>query len=147
MFIEANQGPITISNSTSCENRNGSGIAGANSTDVALMDSVLYGNSRAQVTITGDYERSVMNWETARSATLRSERWKLKGNVILSIDPAQLLLTTPDWRPFVGSLSSDANIWYKPGDARGFKIGNALLDFGQWRSTADVDANSSFSGQ
>ena len=112
MFIEANQGPITISNSTSCENRNGSGIAGANSTDVALMDSVLYGNSRAQVTITGDYERSVMNWETARSATLRPEYWKLKRNSILSIDPAQLLLMTPDWRPFVGSLSSEAKFWH-----------------------------------
>ena len=147
VFIEANQGPITISSSTSCENRNGSGIAGANSTDVTLMDSVIYGNSRAQLTITGDYERTVMNWETTRSATLRPERWRLKGNTILSMDPAQLLLITPDWRPFISSLSSEANIWYKPGDAKAFQIGDSLLDFGQWRNTTGVDATSSFSSR
>lgn len=134
LFIEANQGPILIRNSTFAKNRNGAGISGASSSDVTLAQNVLSGNEAAQIQITGDFDRQVTNWETNATYTLRAERWTLTCNAIANTDKSQLFVDAPSWPHFLTTLKSQKNAWFNAGNNLPFKVGVFEFSYTDWKS-------------
>ncbi|MGH8065936.1 MAG: right-handed parallel beta-helix repeat-containing protein, partial [Candidatus Entotheonellia bacterium] len=110
IFIEASQGPITIRDSLICRNRK-YGIQTTNSSAVTLAGNTIRANGGSQIRVTGDVERAVTNWETGEQRRLKVEHWTLQENVIVGEDARQLLLDTPGWGHFLGSLASQSNGW------------------------------------
>lgn len=143
IFIEANAGPVLISGSTISGNRN-AGVAGGNSADVTLTNNSISGNTMGQIVITGDYDRTVKNWETNVEQNVRAERWTVRSNTISSTDSSQPVFQTPNWQPFLTSLSADYNVWSKPGDPRAFHIETNWLTFDEWQSLVHTDLTSTF---
>jgi parallel beta-helix repeat protein len=143
IFIEASQGPITIADSVICHNRK-YGIQTTNSSNVTLGRNTIYGNGSSQIRVTGDVERAVTNWETGEQRLLKVERWTLQENVIVGEDARQLLLDTPGWGHFFGSLASQGNGWYNPEKGNAFKVGGVYLDFRGWQVITGQDFKSIF---
>jgi hypothetical protein len=95
MFIEANQGPITVTN-TKIYNNTLYGIRVANSANVTVKDSIIYGNwlstssAGAQINISGDsVGRTVTDFETKATMTAQSQNWTLVGNTIVGTNAQQ----------------------------------------------------------
>jgi hypothetical protein len=144
LFLEANEGPVLIQSSSFVKNLHSSGLAGANTTDVTVENSAFCGNGLAQVTITGDYARSVTDWSTNTTAFISSERWTLVGNRIATPARHEALLKSPAWQPFLSSYEGDSNTW-RSADAGAFNVGGALLSFKGWQTVVSSDQNSTFS--
>jgi hypothetical protein len=144
LFLEANEGPVLVNSSSFINNLNSSGLAGANTMDVTIENSVLCGNGLAQVTITGDYARSVTDWATNTTTSISIERWTLLGNRIVATAKDKVLLKSPLWQPFLSSYEGDSNVWQSP-RAAAFNIGSSLVSFGGWQTLIASDQNSAFS--
>jgi hypothetical protein len=144
IFIEASAGPILVQNGTFTGNQNAAGIAGANSSDVTLLGNTLVGNTGEQILITGDYDRTVTDWETGAQQNVQVARWTIRSNTIVSQNDGQAVLQTPLWPPFLTSLSADYNIWVKPGGQRAFHIDTNWFTFQQWQSLVHTDGTSQF---
>jgi parallel beta-helix repeat protein len=151
VFLEANQGPITIKDSTVCHNQKGAGVLIANSADVRLEKNIIYGNRDAQVLLSGEYDgtRDVQDWETGQKFQLKSERWTFKNNTIVGLDSGPLVFKTTlspaSWKHFVDTLTSDGNVWFNPNRANVFQVAGALLlDYKAWSSTTGRDVSSIF---
>lgn len=139
VFLEASQGPILLKDSVIWANQNGgSGVLGANSQFVALQNNTICSNQNAQISISGDLDRQVTDFETGVTSDLRIANWTLDGNLIGSADASQMLFTTPNWSSFLSTFSSANNTWSKPGDPHAFSIGGSALTFPDWQKrTAD----------
>jgi len=144
IFIEASAGPILVQNSTVTGNQNAAGIAGANSADVTLLGNTLMGNTAEQILITGDYDRTVTDWETGVQQNVQAARWSIRSNTIVSQSGEQAVLRTPLWQPFLTSLLAGYNTWSKPGDPRAFRIDSTWFTFQQWQSLVHTDGTSQF---
>ncbi len=142
IFIEANQGPIAIRNSLMALNAEGAGVSGANSSDVTLSGSVLWGNGHSQIQITGVDSRAVSNWETGSVFNVRPERWSFTGNLVWVDNINQVWLETPDWPFFLNSLTSRANLWSRPADPRAFRIGARQIALYDWQQATSADRDS-----
>ena len=143
IFIEANPGPILVQNSTISNNQDASGVAGANSSDVTILNNLIAGNTVEQILITGDLDRTVMNWETNAQSDIQAARWTIRSNNITSQDNSQALMAlSQSWTPFLTSLSADYNVWYKAGGQQLFEIGSSWLTFAQWQSLVHTDLTS-----
>lgn len=136
VFIEANQGPVLIRNSTLSNNRNGAGVSGASSSDITLAQNVISANELFQLQITGDFDRQVTNWETNATYTLRAERWTLTCNAIANSDKSQLMVTAPNWPHFLTTLTSRKNIWFTAGNSSPFKIGLLQYSYADWKAAS-----------
>jgi hypothetical protein len=156
IFVEANQGPITIEHSTICHNSE-YGVRSANTARVTLANNIIYGNGAssektgAQIHISGDNGgRKLKDFETGQSTTAQSENWKLTDNQIVGTNTHQLLLMTtlnaPTWQLFTGSLSSDHNLWYNARLSDGFSgDSGGRCDSDAWKHYSGQDKASSFS--
>ncbi|MGI8744307.1 MAG: right-handed parallel beta-helix repeat-containing protein [Bryobacteraceae bacterium] len=133
VFIEANQGPILIRNSTISQNVN-AGVSGASSSDVTLAQNIISGNRLSQIQITGDFDRPVTNWETNVTYTLRAERWTLSCNAIASTAKSQALVDVPNWLHFLTTVRSQKDVWFTAGNPAPFKIGGLSFSYGDWQS-------------
>jgi parallel beta-helix repeat protein len=143
IFIEANPGPILVQNSTMANNQYAAGIAGANSSDVTLLNNVIIGNGVEQILITGDLDRTVVNWETNAQLNVPATRWTIRSNTVTSQDGSQgLLVVSDNWPPFLTTLSADYNVWTKRGGQQLFGVGSKWLTFGQWQSLVNADLTS-----
>jgi len=127
IYLEANQGPITIKNSRVCRNKH-YGILIANSARVNLERNILYGNAPAQIMVSGLYDsaRPETNWETGAKMGLLAEQAAWMHNVVVGTETKQFLVSTtlspPLWRHFVDSLKSDRNVWFHPQDSTVFQV-------------------------
>jgi len=144
IFIEASAGPTLIQNSNIAGNQNAAGVAGANASDVTLLSNTLSGNTLEQILITGDYDRTVTNWETGVQQDVQAVRWTIRSNTVVSQTNGQAVLQTPLWQPFLTSLLAGSNTWSKPGDPRAFHIDTNWLTFQQWQSLVHTDSTSVF---
>lgn len=150
MFIEANQGPITISNSD-ISNNGGDAILLANSDSVTLVDNTFIGNANSWLRFSGSSGgRTVTDFETGIPVTLFSENWTLLRNTVEvtnaseSIIFNQILATAFD--RFVNTLTADENTYIHTGTALAFHTqSNEDIDFAAWQAFSGVDANSTFS--
>lgn len=145
IFIEANPGPILVQNSTMSNNQYASGIAGANSSDVTVLNNAVIGNGVEQILITGDLDRTVVNSETNAQLDVQATRWTIRSNTITSQDGSQaLLVVSQNWPPFLTTLSADYNVWTKQGGQQVFEVGSKWLTFTQWQSLVNADLTSVF---
>ena len=145
IFIEANPGPILVQNSTMSNNQYSAGIAGANSSDVTLVNNAISGNGVEQILITGDLDRTVVNWETNAQQDVQATRWTIRSNTVTSGDSSQaLLIVSQNWPPFLTTLSADNNLWTKSGGQQVFEVGSNWLTFSQWQSLVNADLTSIF---
>jgi hypothetical protein len=144
VFIEASQGPVTITNRTICHNRKGAGILTTNSTAVTLQGNTVYDNHGPQIKVAGKSERQVSNWQTGQQMRLRTEEWTLRGNTLVGQRPGQLLIDIPKWEHFLQSLTTEGNLWSHPSRTQVFKVGQVALDFSGWQVLTGQDIGSRF---
>ncbi len=160
LMVEASEGPVTISNSTICNNDIAvhdsyafqGGLLLRNSTNVTLSNSTLFGNQTAQIDLQGQGGGlSVTNWETGEVYSLVTSNLTLASDVIDSSDGTQNVfsdsyLVDGDWTSFVTTLTSNANTWWNPTDASAFVVpspNQATQDvFATWQSLTGQDTGS-----
>jgi hypothetical protein len=141
-FIEASQGPITIVRATSCGNGQ-RGILATESSHLTVRNSALYGNGEAQFEVGGEPSRRVTNWETRRTADVRTENLTLCGNAVVGEKDGQDVLAVPSWTFLLSSLRSSRNDWWNPHTAASFRLeGSTHLDLAGWRRASGQDADS-----
>ena len=104
--VEASQGPIRISNTTIYRN-DWVGLHILNSQDGIVLDSRIYGNSGAQIRVSGRKERSIKNWQTQRSLLVQNRGWKLLRNVVAR----GAVLLNVEGNIFIPTLRAMGNQW------------------------------------
>lgn len=147
LFIESSQGPIESRRLILCNNQRGSGLLAANSSNVTIKDSIIYGNSGSQIAISGPKAiREVTNWETGEVMQLKTERWTLEDTVIAAKSTGTFLLAMPVWAQdyFLAGLTSRGNVWYHPSKEAVFRLGQNNLTFSAWQSLSGQDLGSIF---
>jgi len=150
IFIEANQGPFAIDSSIICDNRQ-AGVLSGNSSGITLRGDILYGNGKAQISVSGLYDttRPMKEWKSGRTLMLQSENWTLANDVIVSAASGQALISTTLsarlWQAFVSTLNSRGNLWFSPAGRDGFQMaGGQRLDLAGWRQATGHDRDSVF---
>jgi parallel beta-helix repeat protein len=146
VFVEATQGPFEIVDSRVCNNE--SGVLLANSSDGAIKNNVISGNTLGQVTVGGTVPepRTVTDRETGARLELQSKSWSIEGNTFAA-GPDQLGLSAVlglNWDLFVETLKSDDNRWFHSSspDIFGLIRGGERIDFDDWQLTTGHDKNS-----
>jgi len=149
IYLEINQGPLTIENSRIFWNKYG--ILIANSARVNLKGNNIHGNAASQIMVSGldDAARLETNWETGAQMEILAEQAAWIHNVVTSTEDKQFLVSTtlspPLWQHFVDSFTSDRNIWLKPQESNAFEIASGdAIDFETWQLTTHQDRNSCF---
>jgi parallel beta-helix repeat protein len=150
IYLEANQGPLTIRNSRISRNSN-DGILIGNSSGVTLEGNIIYGNAGSQIMVSGLYDsaRPETDWETGAKLALLAQQAVWKNNAVVGTDKRQLLVSTTLspalWALFVNTLFSDGNLWFHERNPKGFQFaGGYRADFKAWQSATGQDANSVF---
>ena len=154
---EKNEGPLVITNSAFCSSFSvAAGYAGfvlRNSDNTTLTGDVLYGNSIAQILVTGVAGGiQVNNWETRESYNLITQHLSLQNNVIRGYRTELLFkdgsLGGSDWTAFVSTLQSNNNTWWNATAPTPFIVpypqAGTQDTFAQWQSLTFQDLNSVF---
>ncbi len=162
MWIEANQGPITVKNSVFCNNSR-SGILTTYSEKITLDGNLFYKNANgtnvetndSQLHFRGKKSREIYDFQTGKDIILRTQDWTVTNNIFVGgVFHAQYAkgptlidtsLDGADWDRIVASLKSDYNRFYHANRSEvfGFPKYNDL-DLAQWRASTTQDRNSSF---
>ena len=160
MFLEASEGPVTITNSKFCNNKDndassityGALVAG-NADNVTLSGTLLYNNAvpfrGGQIKIGGTGTgRPVTNWETGQAYNVQSQHWTLSGNTIVGIGSNEDLfffsLNPIFWTLFQASFLSDNNTWWNASNANVFHPAGGMYTLQGWNSLTGQDAHSTF---
>ena len=138
LFIEANQGPITVRDSSIYQNDEW-GIRAISSKHVSLEGNEIYNNDGFQIQIPDALERTHENWETGELIRVDSVHWSFTGNTI-SGDIS--LLESPTTGQFLTTLYSSNNLWHNPQTLFIVKMGTEYLQFAQWQELTEQDLNS-----
>ena len=121
IFIEKNEGPISISKSYICNQTQTTGVGGLvlrNSEQVSLSNSAIINNLTAQLMVIGQAGGiEVTNWETGVTTNLVTQNFTNTGNVIEGSSSTQQVfqdayLTGSDWTTFQTTLKSSNNTWW-----------------------------------
>ena len=147
IFIEANPGPIIIKGSVIALNEHG--VSSTNSSRVTLEGNTIYANRNAQVLVQGPRDRSVKTWGwggKTQDIVLQIDTWSLLRNVFVSRGERQKCLgiaySDPDL--FVGTLSSDGNVWYDAETPRVISLAGVNMDLAEWQAITGRDETSVF---
>jgi Protein of unknown function (DUF1565) len=158
VFIEKDEGPITLDKSYIC-NQNSSltvgGLVLRNSPGVSLTNSVVMNNAPAQVIVIGVAGgMMVKNWETGVSKNLITENFTNTSNTIQGNSSTQLVfkdsyLGGADWTDFQTTLSSSKNTWWNASNSSTpFTVPSPKSgtkdSFAQWQGATGEDSSSSF---
>jgi len=144
--IEADQGPVTITDSAICNNNEYGGITTNQSENVTVRGNVIYGNVGDQLHIRGTEDtRTVNNWETGEEYNLLTKNWVVENNVIQGVNSSQDLLDVKDTPAdsFVDTVVSNNNVWYNADNADVF-VANGRHNFNGWKSITGQDSDSVF---
>ena len=161
MFLEADEGPITITDSKFCNNNDnedstysfGTLISG-NAEYVTVSGSLFYNNAvpdfGGEIFIGGTSAgRTFKDWETGQTYTVQSQNWTLNGNTVVGVGSLQDLFysyqTGSVWNLFQSTFSSNNNTWWNASNANVFHPEAGVFDFSKWHSYMGQDANSTFS--
>lgn len=158
IFIEKDEGPITLSNSYACNQSAATGVGGLvlrNSEDITLTKSVLLNNVPAQLMVIGQAGGiEVTNWETGVTTNLVTQNFSNTSNVIQGSNSTQLVfkdsyLSGTDWTSFQSTLKSSGNTWWNAYNSTSpFVVPtpktNSKDDFSGWQGATLTDATSSF---
>jgi len=161
MFLEADEGPITITDSKFCNNKDnedskhsfGTLISG-NAEQVTVSGSLFYNNTvpdfGGEIIIAGTSAgRTFKDWETGQTYTVQSQNWTLNNNTIVGVGSLQDLFysyqTGSVWNLFQSTFSSNNNTWWNASNANVFHPAAGVYDFSKWQSYMGQDVNSTFS--
>ncbi len=147
MFLEAVQGPITISNSQFTDNLR-HGLFTGMAERVSLIDNTFDRNGTSPMRISGNNNgRGISNFETNQYQTVLTRYWTMTGNEFLGSGP-YLIGTTVNstrWAEFVGNLTSNNNNWCDEAKTNVFqRDGGQMLNLAGWRSHTGEDSNSTY---
>ncbi len=149
IFLEANEGPLSLNGNLICRNRNGALFA--TSQNATLVNNIVYDNREAQVMISGQPGgREILDQDTGASIQVLSRNVRVSGNAFARQSGAALVLTTlpeSDWLTFVDSTVFDSNTYSGPKDGAPEFAGNngSLLTFPEWQNAYNQDVNSTWS--
>jgi hypothetical protein len=144
LFIEASQGPVSVSNSQFLDNV-GVGVQLANSTEIAVTNTVLYSNARAILVGGSDTPRSVTNYATNQVYSLLMSDMTIKNNDVTGTASSQYFLTSSlssSWALFIQTLLSNDNVWYNPANVMGFSTKFGRQNLPGWQHSSQQDQNS-----
>lgn len=143
LFIEASQGPTSVTDTIICHNQRDSGLFSHGGSDVTLQGNIIYGNSDAQIRVVKG-ARTAQNWETNASLKISPERWTMRKNIVVGTDTAPRLADIADGANFFSTFVSEENAWFSPKKSGGFVVDGKSIDFPKWQSVSGRDANSQF---
>ncbi len=144
IFIEASEGPVNLQNVLLLRNLS-HGLQVANSTNLALVNSVAYGNKGGVFIGGSDSSRNVTDFETGQLYYLYSQNLSLNGNIIAGMSSQQYVLTSSlrsSWASFVQTLNSDYNDWYGAANYAPFSTAFGRQNLAGWQSSTEQDVNS-----
>jgi hypothetical protein len=150
LYFEATQGPALVYGSVFYKNH-GQGIQTANSTRITLRQNTVYDNGANAFFIGGSTTaRDVSDWQNAGAKyRLLAQDWVFNGNIFaMGPDTAagsNLIGTSlTDISSFTGTVLSDYNNWYAPGNSTPFDLaGHGKYNFEGWRNFTHQDPGSS----
>ena len=148
-FVEASQGPITLSGSVICLN-NSTSLGTSISQNVTLRNNIIYNTAPYPLLEINDLSSGVVrDWETGQTMTLRTQRWTLCGNVFISAGRSEHLFSVPDWNFFLSTLRSARNDYWSPYTRgafwlRGSPGSGQTFDLPGWQRLVGQDADSIF---
>ena len=140
LFIEASQGPITLSHSKIYQNQ-WLGVHIMTSENAAFENNFIFENP-VGIIVEKKSKRTIKNWETDQLHNLETGDWTLKKNVIAS-QKVPLIVGT---RNFLSTLTSNENHWYRPVKTNMLMIEESQLprqffSFSDWKSIWGHDQN------
>jgi hypothetical protein len=160
VFIEKSQGPVSVANSTVCNNSLlglyfDGGLALRTSTNVTLNANRLVNNTGSQlpiIGIQGGVPIAVSNYETGQNYNLLTSNLTMTSNTFLGGTGQQLFNDFDQggsaWQDFQTTLVSDHNTWWSDSVSQPFIVPVpkffTALDFGGWRSVSGQDTHSVF---
>jgi hypothetical protein len=121
------------------------GLQVANSTNLAIMNSVAYGNKGGVFIGGSDSSRNVSDFETGQLYSLYSQNLLLNGNILAGTSSQQYVLTSSlrsSWASFVQTLNSDHNDWYGAANYAPFSTLFGRQNLAGWQSSTQQDGNS-----
>jgi hypothetical protein len=150
-FVEASEGPVTLSNSQFCSS-NYAGVEIKDSPLVTLSGDSFYNNATSQTGVEDDPGgETVINWQTGQTYTLITENLTLTGSTIAGIGSEQTIndgLGVADWTSFVSTLVSNNNTWWNATNTTPFVVPvpdtGTLESLPEWQGTTGQDADSTF---
>ena len=149
IFIELSPGPITVRNSTFCEN-GAVGIQTSALEDLSLEGNAIYDNEQGQIFLTGDLQAQVDDAFTGVMHVLHNEDWIWVGNTITAFGDQPLITTSlpeDEWMRLMSTASLDFTTYDAPTDA-GFELPDgSIVSFEEWQEVAGQDANSTFASE
>ena len=158
IFLEKNEGPISITGSYVCNQTAPTGVGGIvlrNSEAISLTKSAVLNNITAQIMVIGQAGGiQVTNWETGVTTNLLTQNFTNTANVIEGTTNSQQVfqdsyLVDGDWTTFQDTLISSGNTWWNAyNSTTPFELPtpkkNSKTDFSGWKSDTLTDATSSF---
>lgn len=145
IWIEASQGPVTVTRSTIVDNRE-AGIHSTFSRNVVVDSNTIAGNDEAQLKIGGKSTRVVRDFETGRDLYLSAGGWVVTRNRFGEDGPFIVLateaMTEADWSAFVRSFVSDENVYEAEESAVGFRVLGRRIGLATWRALTGQDLRS-----
>lgn len=148
LFLEAIQGPVRVTNSLICDNGH-AGILTSTSENIELSGNVIRGNETAQLSLSGQLERRVLNWRSHESEVVALRNWLVTGNTLIA-DGEQMLVTTTlpvrYWDTLMRSSHFAGNRYVQPVLESAFQLPNGRrADFAGWVNATGEEADSVFS--
>ncbi|MGA7924360.1 MAG: DUF1565 domain-containing protein [Candidatus Sulfotelmatobacter sp.] len=158
VFVEKDQGPITLNTAYICNHTAPQVVGGLvlrNSEGISLTDSVLLNNAAAEIIMIGVKGGiEVTDWKTGKTTNLVTQNFTNTGNTIQGNSSSQSVFTDSylddsDWTSFQTTLVSKNNTWWNannsstPYTVPSPKAGTED-DFSSWKSVTGEDSSSSF---
>ena len=151
--LEANEGPITVTNSALCSSGMGANII--NTEKLTMKSNLFYNNSgtnrwQAQIFIAGKSGgRQIRDWQTGQSYNLYTSGTVLENNSFQDASAGQNTFGTYlggyDWYHFSQTLVAGNNRWYDPTTTKPFKLANGkLVTLSGWKSATGTDYSSNW---
>jgi len=152
--LEANEGPITVTNSAMCSNGIGANIL--NTEKLTMKSNLFYNNGgtnkrQAQIYVAGwSGGHPIRDWQTGQSYNLYTSGTVLQNNSIQDAAGGQNTFGTflggYDWYHFSQTLVAGNNRWFDPSTTKSFKITNGkLVTLSGWKSATGTDYSSYWS--
>jgi hypothetical protein len=142
--LEANQGPVTLKNSSLCSG--GVGVNLINTADATLAGNHFYGNGEASANQNGQIHlsgnpggRIVKNFETGEESNVYTSNTRLDSNTFTDVGSGQFVFSTylggNDWAEFIDSVHPSDNLWFDATNTMAFGTPNGKhVNFAGWKS-------------
>ncbi|MDT3778144.1 right-handed parallel beta-helix repeat-containing protein [Nitrospira sp. MA-1] len=140
LFLEATQGPLTITNMKIYQNQEW-GIRIVNSSQINVTESQVYHNRGPQIRVQGQKTRGINDWETGERLNLGAEKWTLENNIIVGDG---LLVQSSFKNPLGPGLKSNGNFWSSASNTKPFQAAADRLTFSEWQISMNQDQTSTF---